>query len=199
MLFFTNQLTNKERIQRSRQSRQYCFHLMIHLASTSIIASNLNLSKMQTNSLSDLLHSSNFTSQELLESVLFNLIVIDRSRRISLKDFDGQLERDSQGIPYWNVYLETTALITSRCLAKAISKKLFKTNKFIDPTINITPLSNFQRCKREKLFSIPKSSFYPGYFSKTILKFDELLENEQVKEAIKGRPGKYQLLSRSVD
>lgn len=188
-------LTNQKRIQ---INRQYHFHLMIHLASTSI-ASNLNLSRMQTHSLVDLLLSSNFTSQELLESVLFNLIIIDRSRRISLKDFDGQLEFDSRGIPYWNVYLQTTALITSRCLAKAISKKLFKTNKFIDPTINITPLSHFQRCNRERLFSIPESGFYPGHFSKTVLKFDELLGNEQVKEAIKGRPDKYRLLSGASD
>ena len=150
---------------------------------------------MKTHSLVELLLCSNFTSQELLESVLFNLIIFDRNRRISLKDFDGQLEFDSQGVPYWNVYLQTTALITSRCFAKAISKKLFKTHNFIDPSINITPLSHFQRCDRERLFSIPESVFYPGHFSKTVLKFEELLKSEQVKEAIKGRPGKYQLLS----
>ena len=144
--------------------------------------------------MADLLLSSNFTSQELLESVLFNLIIIDRSRRISLKDFDGQLEFDSQGIPYWNVYLQTTALITSRCIGKTISKKLFKTNKFIDPTIKIRPLSHFQRCDRERLLSIPESDFSPGHFSKTVLKFDELLSDEQVKETIKARPDKYWLL-----
>ena len=183
-------LTNQKRIQRNRQ---YHFHLMIHLASTSI-ASNLNLSRMQTHSLVDLLLSSNFTSQELLESVLFNLIIIDRSRRISLKDFDGQLEFDSRGIPYWNVYLQTTALITSRCLARSISRKLFKTKNLIDPTIHISPLSNFQQCDREKLFPIPESDFYPGHFSRTVLRFEELLRNGQVIEAIKERPEKYRLL-----
>ena len=43
-------LTNQKRIQ---INRHYHFHLLIHLASTSI-ASNLNLSRMQTHSLVDL-------------------------------------------------------------------------------------------------------------------------------------------------
>ena len=172
-------LTNQKRIQ---INRQYHFHLIIHLA------------RMQTHSLIDLFPSSNFTSQKLLESVLLNLIIMDRGRRISLKDFDGQLESDSAGIPYWNVYLKTTALITSRCLAKAISEELFKTNKVIDPAINITPLINFQRCNRKRLFSVPEAGLYPGHFNKTVLKFDELLENEQVKEAIRVSPDKYKFL-----
>ena len=73
-------------------------------------------------------------------------------------------------------------------------KELFKTKNLNDPTINISPLSNFQQCDREKLFSIPESDFYPGYFSRDILIFEELLRNEQVKEAINERPEKYRLL-----
>ena len=46
----------------------------------------------------------------------------------------------------------------------------------------------------EKLFSIPESDFYPGHFSRDILIFEELLRNEQVKEAINERPEKYRLL-----
>ena len=104
------------------------------------------------------------------------------------------MERDAQGIPYWNVYLQTTALITSRCLTRSIYRKLFKTKNLIDPTIHISPLSNFQQCDREKLFPIPESDFYPGHFSRAILRFEELLRNEQGKEAIKERPEKYWLL-----
>ena len=97
-------------------------------------------------SLIDLLLTSNFVSQKILETILYSLRITDRGRRISLKNFDGQLDRDSREIPYWNVYLQTTALITSRCLAGTISKKLFKTKNLIDPTIHISPLSNFQQC-----------------------------------------------------
>ena len=103
------------------------------------------------------------------------------------------MERDARGIPYWNVYLQTTALITYRCFARAISKELFKTKNLIDPTIHISPLSNFQQYDREKLFPIPESDFYPGHFSRAILRFEELLINEQVKEAINERPEKYRL------
>ena len=109
--------------------------------------------------------------------VLYDLKITDRGRLISIKNFDGQLELDAQGIPYWNVYLQTTALITSRCLARSISRKLFKTKNLIDPTIHISPLSNFQQCDREKLFPIPESDFYPGHFSRTVLRFEELLRN----------------------
>ena len=150
---------------------------------------------MLTSSLVDLLVTSNFPSQKILETILYSLRIRDRDRLISIKNFDGQLERDTEGIPYWNVYLETTALITSRCLARAISRKLFKTEHFIDPTIYISPLRNFQQCDRGELFPIPESDFYPGYFSWTVLKFEELLRNEQIKEAIKERPEKYWLLT----
>lgn len=68
---------------------------------------------------------------------------------------------------------------------RAISKELFKIKNSIDPTIRISALSNFQQCEREKLFSIPKPDFYPVYFSWSVLKFEELLRNNQVKEAIK--------------
>ena len=155
---------------------------------------------MLITSLVGLLLTSHFPSQKILETILYSLKITDRGRQISIKNFDGQLERDARGIPYWNVYLQTTALITSRCLARSISKELFKTknsknsNNLIDPTIHISPLSNFQECDREKLFPIPESEFYPGYFSRAILRFEELLENQQVKEAINERPEKYRLL-----
>jgi hypothetical protein len=106
---------------------------------------------------------------------------------------------DSRGMPYWNVYLQTSTLTTSRCITKSISKELFKTKNSIDPTINISPLSNFQQCQRKKLFSIPKSDFYPGHFSWVTVKLEELLKDEQVKEAIKETPEKYRVLIEDKD
>ena len=131
-----------------------------------------------------------------LETILYSLKITDRGRLISIINFDGQLQLDACGIPYWNVYLHTTALITSRCLARAISKELFETKNLTHPTIhiNINPLSNFKQCDREKLFPIPESDFYPGHFSWAIVRFEELLRNERVKEAINERPEKYRLL-----
>ena len=174
-----------------KQNRQRYFNLIISLP---LILRKINLSKMLITSLVDLLLTSNFPSQKILETLLYSLRITDRGRLISIKNFDGQLERNTQGLPYWNVYLQTTALITSRCLARSISTKLCKTKNLIDPTIHISPLTNFQECDREKLFPIPESDFYPGHFSRAILRFEELLRNEQVKEAIKERPEKYRLL-----
>ena len=174
-----------------KPNRQRYFHIIISLGS---IVPKRNLWKMLITSLVDLLLTSNFPSQKILETILYRLRITDRGRLISIKNFDGQLERNTQGLPYWNVYLQTTALITSRCLARSISTKLCKTKNLIDPTIHISPLTNFQECDREKLFPIPESDFYPGHFSRAILRFEELLRNEQVKEAIKERPEKYRLL-----
>lgn len=136
----------------------------------------------------DLLLDYNFVSQEILEMSLYNLKILDRGRLIFLQNFDGQLETDSQGIPYWNVYLQTTALITSRCVSKAISKDLFATKQSIDSTINIYSLSNFQQCQRKKVLIIPNSKFYPGHFSRVVIQFKELLKTDQVQEAIEKRP-----------
>jgi len=174
-----------------KPNRQRYFHMIISLGS---IVPKINLSTLLISSLVDLLLTSNFPSQKTLETILYCLKITDRGRLISIKNFDGQLERDARGIPYWNVYLQTTALITSRCLARAISKELFKTKNLIDPTIHISPLSNFQQCDREKLFPIPESDFYPGHFSQAVLRFEKLLRNERVKEAINERPEKYRFL-----
>lgn len=177
-----------------KPNRHHYFHMIINLG---LIGPKIDLSPIQIASLVDLLITYNFVSQKILETILYNLKITDRDRLISLKNFDGQLQRYSLGIPYWNVYLQTTALITSRCLARTISEELFKTNNLTEPTIHISPLRNFQQCDKEKLFSIPESDFYPGHFSRVILSFEELLKNEQIKEAIKERPEKYQLLIRN--
>ncbi len=179
-----------------KRSRQRYFQMLLTLGS---LGPKLNLWTEYTTSLIDLLVTSKFVSQEMLEKTLYNLRIKDQGRLIFIKNFNGQLERDSRGMPYWNVYLETSTLTTSRCIAKSISKELFKTKNSIDPTINISPLSNFQQCQRKKLFSIPESDFYPGHFSWVTVKLEDLLKDEQVKEAIKEAPEKYRVLLEDKD
>jgi len=169
-----------------KPTRHRYFNMIIRLSS---IVAKTKLHSMPSASLLDLLRSSHFVEQKVLEIILYKLKIIDRRRKIALKDFDGQLELDSGGVPYWNVYFQTTALITPRRLTKAISQELAE--RLIDPTIYISPSSNFQQCDREKLSSIPKSEFWPGYFSMIILRFEKFLINEQIQEAIKERPEKY--------
>ena len=88
-----------------KPNRQRYFHMIISLGS---IVPKINLWKMLITSLVDLLLTSDFPSQKNLETSLYSLKITDRGRQISIKNFDGQLERDARGIPYWNVYLETT-------------------------------------------------------------------------------------------
>ena len=202
-----------------------------------------------------------FVPQKLLELTLYDLVITNRDRQISIKNFDGQLERDSEGIPYWNIYLQTTALTTSRSVLTAISEALdiplpfywkkytfliknfpdqisldtipnpiqipfeitkdnngiydfnnycYDSSSLYDPytvrmmefftndidvdlseLFEISSLSDFQQCKREKLVSIPNSDYYPGYFSKSILEFEELLKDERVIQKIKEMPKRY--------
>jgi len=169
-----------------KPTRHRYFNMIIRLSS---IVAKTKLHSMPSASLLDLLRSSHFVEQKVLEIILYKLKIIDRRRKIALKDFDGQLELDSGGVPYWNVYFQTTALITPRRLTKAISQELAE--RLIDPTIYISPSSNFQQCDREKLFTIPESDFYPGHFNRVIRVFEELLRNELIKEAIEERPEKY--------
>ena len=189
-------MKDQENKKTLKMSRQRYFQMLLTLGS---LGPKLNLWTEHTTSLIDLLVTSKFVSQELLEKTLYNLRIKDRGRLISIKNFDGQLERDSRGMPYWNVYLQTSTLTTSRCIARSISKELFKTKNLIDSTIYVSPLSHFQQPQREKLFSIPKSDFYPGHFSWIILKLEELIKDEQVKEAIKERPEKYRVLIEDKD
>lgn len=175
--------------KRVRPTRHRFFKMKINLG---II---LDFSRIPKTSLVDILLSSNFVSQKILETTLYNLKIPDRDRLVYLKNFNGQLQCDPQGVPFWNVYLQTTALVTSRSVAKRISKELFNIEDSIAPTISVSHLSHFKQCARVKLFSITESDFYPGYFSRTLLRFEELLKNEQIKEAIKERPKKYWFLT----
>ena len=180
-------MKDQEKKTTRRSTRQRYFNLVIKLGLSSIEPKIMLLTRNKTSFL-DLLLDYNFVSQEILEMSLYNLKILDRGRLIFLQNFDGQLETDSQGIPYWNVYLQTTALITSRCVSKAISKDLFATKQSIDSTINIYSLSNFQQCQRKKVLIIPNSKFYPGHFSRVVIQFKELLKTDQVQEAIEKRP-----------
>lgn len=175
-------MENKKNKARPITNRHRYFQMVINGGS---LGPNIILSTLSITSLVDLLLACNFVSQKIIQTSLYNLEIIDRGRAIFLQNFDGQLERDSQGIPYWNVYLQTTALVTARCLTKAISKSLFKNEESIDPRINIRPLNDFQQCQREKLFLISNSNFYPGHLSRIVVQFQELLKNDRVKEAIK--------------
>ena len=59
------------------------------------IVAEINLRTILITSLVDLLLTSDFPSQKILETILYSLRITDQGRLISIKNFDGQLERDS--------------------------------------------------------------------------------------------------------
>lgn len=75
-----------------KPNRQRYFHMIISLGS---IVPKMNLGKMLITSLVDLLITSNFPAQKILETILYSLRITDRGRFISIKNFDGQLECDT--------------------------------------------------------------------------------------------------------
>lgn len=177
-----------------KKRRMFCHRYFQMFIEVGLTGSMVNLKSIHPKSLIDILNNSKFVPQSILEDTLYSLIIKDLNRVISLDDFDRQLERDSQGLPYWKIYLKTSALITSRCIAKSISKELFMTTSSIGPRIHIHPLHRFQPCDRGKLFSIPSSRFSPGFCNWVTIKHLELLQTDQVKEAIAETPDKYYLI-----
>lgn len=80
-----------------KPNRQRYFHMLIYLCP---IVPKIKLWTMLITSLVDLLLTSDFPSQKIIETIFYNLRITDRVRLISIKNFDGQLERDKIGIPY---------------------------------------------------------------------------------------------------
>ena len=69
-----------------KPNRQRYFHMIISLGS---IVPKINLWTLLIASLVDLLLTSDFPSQKILETILYRLKITDRGRLISIKNFDG--------------------------------------------------------------------------------------------------------------
>lgn len=57
--------------------------------------------------------------------------------------------------------------------------------------INVKHFPSHESIVKFELSTSNSTDVSPGYFSKTIIEFDELLKNDQIKEVIKKRPEKY--------
>jgi hypothetical protein len=136
-----------------------------------------------------------FATQIHIETALYCLRIIDRGRVILLKDFQGQLELDeSTKMPFWRVYLETTALTSSKSLIKSFLWYLFPRDrgwrkdkekfKIIKSFIKVSYVSNLDKLVKENRFSIldsKNSDWFPGYFSRNIVQFQKLFCTTEVK------------------
>jgi hypothetical protein len=178
----------------NKTGRYRYFQILIKITLTSQKA-NLWI---HANALIAVLVSTQLVPQVALEEALFRLQILDRGRQIQLSNFSSQLERDNQGLPYWNILLETTSLTSGPSIARAISKKLFPTENAIDPRIKIYAMDSFGELKKEERFPLKDSEWHPGYFTKTTLILDDLLAKEEVRESIKAAPDKYKILTKDL-
>jgi len=142
-----------------------------------------------------------FVCQEILEKLLCELELEHRGRLIKIKKFAGQLERDSiSGSVCWHILLQTTSLITAPCLGRVVSQKLFQTKtRVVDPRIEIKSEMSFAILNKERRLKIPKSCWYPGYFTDATVKLASLLEEEEVQRSIKDNPNKYRGLIQNLE
>ena len=168
---------------KNKLTRNRYFQVLIYLG--------INLIKcdcdfMNNNKLVKLLVKSGFITQEVLMNTLYNLRIEYEGKILYFKDFNVQLEKNIDGSLFWNIFLETNIVTTKRFLAKLFSSELLSNKNGIDDRLKIYSLSEFKKPNRRKLFLIDTENcqFFPGFFSRSFLEFQELSKKEEVKELL---------------
>ena len=117
--------------------------------------------------------------------ILYNLRIKYEGKGLYFKDFNVQLEKSEDGSPFWNIFLETNIVTTKRFLAKLFSSELLgNNNNGIDDRLKVYSLSELKKPNRKKLFSIDNDNFFPGFFNRSFIQYQELSEREEVKELL---------------
>jgi hypothetical protein len=156
---------------------------------TLLLGNNVDLIKLLT--------VTQLISQLELENALYELKIIDRARTIELENFSGQLERDSESMPYWNISVETTSLTTKKSVALALSRQMFDHTEIIDPSIKIHSTVKFEQTEKHRKLLVSDSDWHPGYFSKITITLLDLLRRKEIQESIRDAPYRYNILINS--
>lgn len=185
-------MSKDTKIQKHNPRRFYYFRVEIHLFP---IGPKRKFWDNQR-SLIEVLKTNLFLTQNQLETGLYNLKLTHRNKIYSLKDFGGQLEWDSKtNLLFWNLFIETKCLMTRRFVGTILSKTLYANCTELDPTIKVIPLSEKLELDKQKRYLIPNSEWYPGYFSKEVLKVMDELKRPKIQVAIKETPAYRTLIS----
>ena len=147
----------------------------------------IKLDLMSSEDLVKLLILFGFITRAVLMKKLYDLRIKYEGKVLYLKDFNVQLEKSEDGSPFWNIFLETNIVTTKRFLAKLFSSEILENNNNneIDDRLKVYSLSELKKPNRKKLFSINNDNFFPGFFNRSFIQFQELSEREEVKELIK--------------
>jgi len=164
---------------KNKSTRNRYFQVLIRLG-----IDRIKLDLMSSEDLVKLLVASGFITQVVLMKKLYNLRIKYEGKGLYFKDFNVQLEKRDYGSPFWNIFLETNIVTTKRFLAKLFSSELLGNNNGIDDRLKVYSLSELKKPNRKKLFSIDNYAFFPGFFNRSFIQFQELSENEEVKELL---------------
>jgi hypothetical protein len=162
---------------KNKTTRNRYFQVLIFLG-----LDRIKFKLMSHKDLVQLLAVSGFLTQVVLMKTLYKLRTEYEGKGLYLKDFNGQLEKEENGSPFWNLFLETNIVITKRALAKLLSSELVGNKNGIDPSLKVYSLPELKKPPRKNLFSIDHENFFPGFFNRSFMQFQELSEREEVKE-----------------
>lgn len=197
--------TNKDNITNNenklkKTGRYKYFEMKVQMAYKKKALVNVNMQLNDLPSCLGILRSNRFVSQQILEDILFELIINESGRDIRLKNFAGQLQRDSKtGTILWRVYLETESATTGRRISSEVTKQLEEnmeksSNNDYGSITTVNPITKYKGFKTQIKCSLPNSEWNPGYFSQDTLKLSELLKKLKVQQSIKDAPEKYTVL-----
>ena len=164
---------------KNKSTRNRYFQVLICLG-----LNQIKLDLMSSQDLVKLLGMVGFITQEVLKKTLYDLKTNYEGKALYLKDFNVQLEKKEDESPFWNIFLETNIVTTKRFLAKLFSSKLLGNKNGIDNRVKVYSLSELKKPNRKKLVSIDNSAFFPGFFNRSFLQFQELSEKEDVQELL---------------
>ena len=167
---------------KNKSTRNRYFQVLIRLG-----IDRIKFDLISKKDLVKLLLVSGFITQAILMNILYNLRIKYEGKDLYFKDFNVQLEKSEDGSPFWNIFLETNIVTTKRFLAKLFSSELFKNNNGIDDRLKLYSLLELNKPNRKKLFSIDNidnDNFFPGFFNRSFIQFQEFSEREEVKELL---------------
>ena len=161
---------------KNKSTRNRYFQVLICLG-----IDQIKLDLMSSQDLVKLLVAVGFITQAVLKKTLYNLRIKYEGKSLYLKDFNVQLEKKADGSPFWNIFLETNIVTTKRFLAKLFSSEFLENKNGIDNRVKVYSLSELKKPNRKKLFSIDNHAFFPGFFNRSFIQFQELSEKEEVQ------------------
>lgn len=175
-----------------KSSRPENFQLVINLPS------NDDFTEVDDRDLSKKMKELNFITQASLEDLLLNFKFYPRAQsktKSYLVHFRGQLKiGDARRRPYWQLYLNTSAGVSSKRLLTFLSKEIMGEDKH--PSIQLKSVDNVEATleyvtKSERL-ELEDTDWWPGIIDFRTTSLKRSIENDKDLKNIITKPRKWQ-------